>query len=342
MPVILPALGALGALAVAGAAGLTGSALFDFALNPHAKQSILARIGAGDVEGLDQSMLAGDPRRAQARAWFEDAKQHVEVPAHDGGPLRGWFLPADDIRATDDGRALQAGDGSTGAPRGRVFGILCHGYAGRPSDLCIEAQMAHGYGISVILPAARGHERNDDRYVSMGYHDATDLLAWTRLITTFDPAARIALYGVSMGGAEVMMAAGLDLPEQVRCIVEDCGYTSVWDEFSVQIDMQLHLPAVPLLNAASAVCRARAGFGFKEASAQERLRSARVPMLFIHGSADTFVPFWMLDRVYEACASPVKERLVIEGAGHGLSSVTDPDRYWGTVGAFLVRHLFSS
>lgn len=332
MPVILPA---VGALAVAGAAGVTGSALFDFALNPRAKRSILARASADDAEGVDQ-------RRTQARAWFEDAKQHVEVTACDGGPLRGWFLPADDIHAAEGGRGLRADDGSAAEPQSRIFGILCHGYAGRPSDLCVEAQMAHGYGISVLLPAARGHERNDDRFASMGYRDATDLLAWIELITSFDPLARIALYGVSMGGAEVMMAAGLALPEQVRCIVEDCGYTSVWDEFAVQIDMQLHLPAVPLLNAASMVCRARAGFGFREASAVERLRSARVPMLFIHGTADTFVPFWMLDRVYEACTSPVKERLAIEGAGHGLSSATDPDRYWGTVGAFLARHLLSS
>lgn len=336
---IAPILGAVAA-AGAGAAGLTGNALFDFALNPRARHSILARLQAGHAEGFDQDELARDPRRAAARAWFEDAKQGVQVPAFDGGALRGWLLPAADVHAAEDGRVLAADDGSAGEARGRVFGILCHGYSGRPSDLCIEAQIAHSYGINVIVPAARGHERNGDRYISMGWHDARDLLAWIELVRTFDPAARIALYGVSMGGAEVMMASGLDLPANVRCIVEDCGYTSVWDEFSVQIGMQLHLPAVPLLNAASATCRARAGYGFKEASAVRRLRRARVPMLFIHGTDDVFVPFWMLDRVFDACASPQKERLAIEGAGHGLSSTVDPDRYWGSVGAFLQRHLF--
>lgn len=336
---IVPILGALAAVG-AGAAGLTGNALFDFALNPRSKRSIMARLQAGQAEGFEQEELARDPRRAGARAWFEDAKQSVQVRAGDGGLLLGWLLPAGDVHAADEGRSLAAGDGSAGEGQGRIFGILCHGYSGRPSDLCIEAQIAHSYGINVVMPAARGHERNDDRYISMGWHDASDLLSWIGLIRAFDPAARIALYGVSMGGAEVMMASGLDLPSNVRCIVEDCGYTSVWDEFSVQIEMQLHLPAVPLLNAASATCRTRAGYGFKEASAVRRLRRARVPMLFIHGTDDAFVPFWMLDRVFDACASPVKERLAIDGAGHCLSSTVDPDRYWGTVGAFLQRFLF--
>lgn len=337
--VLIPVFGVLAAAGV-GAAGVTGSALFDFALNPRSERSVMARLRAGEAEGLDSEAAASDPRRFEARRWFEESKQGVQIEASDGGSLRGWLLPVEGIRASDDGRALESLDGATGEPRGRVFGILCHGYSGRPSDLCIEAQIAHSFGITVLAPAARGHERNDDRYVTMGWRDANDLLGWIDLIRAFDPAARIALYGVSMGGAEVMMASGLALPPNVRCIVEDCGYTSVWDEFSVQIGMQLKLPAVPLLNAASAVCRARAGYGFKEASAERRLRRAAVPMLFIHGSEDRFVPFWMLDRLYDACASPVKEKLIIEGAGHGLSSTVDPDRYWGAVGSFLQRYLF--
>ena len=305
--VLIPVFGALAAAGV-GAAGVTGSALFDFALNPRSERSVMARLRAGEAEGFDSEAAASDPRRFEARRWFEESKQGVQIEASDGGSLRGWLLPAEGIRASDDGRVLESLDGATGEPRGRVFGILCHGYSGRPSDLCIEAQIAHSFGITVLAPAARGHERNDDRYVTMGWRDANDLLGWIDLIRAFDPAARIVLYGVSMGGAEVMMASGLALPTNVRCIVEDCGYTSVWDEFSVQIGMQLKLPAVP--------------------------------MLFIHGSEDRFVPFWMLDRLYDACASPVKEKLIIEGAGHGLSSTVDPDRYWGTVGSFLQRYLF--
>ena len=327
-----------GGIAALGTLGLgaVGNTLYDFALNPRAKRSMAAQICAGEAVGLDGVPFTGDPQRDEARAWFEQARQSVQIDASDGGKLFGWAVFADGVRveARDEGRLHRGADAAS-----HLYGILCHGYVGRPADLALEAQLAHREGISVLLPAARGHERNGERDITMGWRDADDLLGWIDLICSFDPEARIALYGVSMGGAEVMMASGLALPAQVRCIVEDCGYTSVWDEFAFQMGNTLHLPVSPLLDVANMACRARAGWGFKEASAVERLRAARVPMLFIHGSADAFVPFWMHGRVFEACASPVKEALVIEGAGHALASATDPDRYWRAVSGFMGYHL---
>lgn len=329
-----------GAVVAAGAGGLGvfGQALFDFALNPNSKISIFKQQhGKTNAGGVDTFAFRGDPQREQAYEWFQTARQDIEIVPFDGGVLHGWWLAADDanICVAANKRSLQASNDVCG----RRMAVLCHGYAGQPSDLCLEAYMAHNMGISVLMPAARGFERNSDRYVTMGWHDATDLLTWLDLMITADPQARIAIYGISMGGSEVMMASGLDLPQNVHCIIEDCGYTSVWDQFVIQIQQTLHLPPVPLLNAGSAVCRVRAGFGLKQASAVERLKHAQVPMLFIHGTSDTFVPYEMLDRVFDACASKVKEKLPIEGARHALSSRKDPERYYGTIGNFLERYL---
>lgn len=329
--------GAIAAGLVAlGGAGFTaaGNALFEFALNPRSKRSIMAHINSGEASGLDVGAFAADPFRREARAWFEQARRDACIPARDGGELRGWRIWGQGVVPGDDGRRSTASTDTE-----HRYLILCHGYSGQPSDLSGEAMLAHRAGFSVLLPAARGHERNSDRYVGMGWLDANDLLGWIDMIVDFDPDARIALYGVSMGGAEVMMASGLDLPPQVKCIVEDCGYTSVWDEFVVQMDNMMHLPVHPLLDAAETVCRARAGYGFREASSVERLKRARVPMLFIHGTEDAFVPYGMLDRVYDACASAIKEKVPFEGARHGESSHSDPERYWNVVSGFLARCL---
>ena len=117
----------------------------------------------------------------------------------------------------------------------------------------------------------------------------------------------------------------------------------MWDEARHLAGSCLGLPGGPAgaaaLAAADAVVRARAGFGLREASALRQVRSARVPMLLIHGTADDFVPFRMLDELYEACASPEKECLAVEGAGHAGSVLADPARYWGAVDAFIARHL---
>ena len=136
-----------------------------------------------------------------------------------------------------------------------------------------------------------------------------------------------------------MMAAGEVLPDNVKCIVEDCGYSSVWDEFRLQLKNVFRLPAFPLLNAASLVCQIKAGYDFKEASSVKQLQNAVVPMLFIHGDADTFVPFSMLDVVYEACASGEKEKLVVHDAAHGAAADTDPQLYWDTVTAFVGKYV---
>lgn len=147
------------------------------------------------------------------------------------------------------------------------------------------------------------------------------------------------LYGVSMGAATVMMASGeADLPVQVRCVIEDCGYTSVWDEFSGQLKELFGLPPFPVLNAADLVCRIRAGYSITEASALRQVERSVTPTLFIHGEEDTFVPFWMLEELYQA-ASCEKEKLAVPGAAHAESAAVAPELYWPAVDAFLARHM---
>ena len=82
------------------------------------------------------------------------------------------------------------------------------------------------------------------------------------------------------------MTAGEELPEQVRAVVEDCGYTSVWDIFSDELQYLFHLPEFPLLYAADGIAWIRAGYEFKEASALEQVKKSQVPILFLHGSED--------------------------------------------------------
>ena len=141
-----------------------------------------------------------------------------------------------------------------------------------------------------------------------------------------------------MGAATAMDVAGESLPANVKCIIEDCGYTSVWDEFSLQLKDVFGLPSFPLLDVANLVCNVRAGYDFHKASSVNQLEHATVPMLFIHGDQDTFVPYDMLDQNYDACASKVKQKLTIHGATHAKSAQVDPELYWNTVDDFLDKN----
>ena len=298
----------LAVLLVLAAGGLTvaGNYLFNFALDPQA----CGMISSYDPDNWE---LTGKS------AWFDEIAEDRWLTSHDGLALHALYLPR---------------------PEPSQYAVICHGYGSIPQDMGGFASRFYDMGYNILTPAARCHELSQGRYASMGWLERKDIVDWADALVEQDPDAEIVLFGVSMGGATVMMTAGeAGLSPNVRCIIEDCGYTSVWDEFAGELQTMFGLPTFPVLDAASLVSQVRAGFGFKEASSVEQLKKTAVPMLFIHGEEDTFVPYWMLDVVYEACASPEKERLSIPGAGHGEAMRTDPELYWATVEGFLAKHM---
>lgn len=291
---------------VVGALAFAGNYLFHFALDPR----FGGMLGAYDPEGVT---LEGDA------AWFDENSEDRWLTSQDGLKLHGLYLPR---------------EGS------HKYAVICHGYGSIPQYGGRFALKFYEMGYNVLAPAARAHERSEGRYTGMGWPERRDIVAWVNTLVERDPQAEIVLFGVSMGGATVMMTAGeADLSPNVKCVIEDCGYSSVWDEFAGQLDELFGLPTFPVLDAASLVTQVRAGWSFKEASAVEQLKKTALPMLFIHGEDDTFVPYAMLDVVYDACDSADKERLSIPGAAHGEASWEDPELYWATVEAFLDKHM---
>ncbi|WP_235775342.1 alpha/beta hydrolase [Paenibacillus sinensis] len=245
--------------------------------------------------------------------------RELELTSDDGLKLRGYWIPSE-----------RAG--------GRTA-IIAHGYSGKAKDMGAYAKLYHDkLGFNVLLPDARGHGQSEGSYIGFGWHERLDYVKWIRrVVEETGDDAQIVLHGVSMGGATVLMTSGEELPPQVKAIVSDCAYTSVAAELSYQLKRMYRLPAFPFLQAASLVSRIKAGYSFREASALRQVRRSKVPILFIHGDADTFVPYFMLDQLYEASRGP-KERMAVRGAGHGLAYGTDKAGYIGQVGEFVARY----
>ncbi|WP_100334184.1 alpha/beta hydrolase [Bacillus alkalisoli] len=218
------------------------------------------------------------------------------------------------------------------------WAIVAHGYTSRASSMTRYIRNFHEQGYNVLAPDLRGHGNSEGNYIGMGWHDRLDMLQWIDEIIQKDPNAEIVLFGVSMGGATVMMASGEELPSNVKVIVQDCGYSSVSDVFTYQLDDLFGLPPFPVLNAANTVTNIRAGYDLFEASAVNQVAKSKTPILFIHGDEDTFVPYEMLYEVYEA-ATVEKEKLIIKGAGHGDAEKVDPETYWNTVWSFIGKFM---
>ena len=221
--------------------------------------------------------------------------------------------------------------------------LLVHGYGNTCLEMLPIAYIYHHLlGMNVLMPDLYAHGQSQGDHINMGWFDRWDVLQWSAVAdSVFDGDTRMILHGISMGAATVMMASGEDVPQRVQAIVEDCGYTSVWDEFSGELDAQFHLPAFPLMYTTSRLCQSRYGWNFQEARSLEQVSRSRLPMLFIHGDQDTFVPTWMVYTLYAAKPQP-KKLWISPGSKHARSYADHPEEYSREVISFVNEYLPSS
>ncbi len=242
---------------------------------------------------------------------------------------KAYFLdqPHEDVYITSyDGLKLHA----VYFPRGdeKKVAVCFHGYTSQcMSDYIALSDYYLKHGFSMLLPDARTHGQSEGTYVGFGCLDRWDGLEWLRwLIDRNGTDIKVLLHGTSMGGATVLMMSGQKLPEQVKGIVSDCGFTSPKEVFTHVLKTMYHLPAFPIIPLANLVNKKQAGYGMDECNALREVKKAKVPILFIHGTNDTFVPAYMCDELYEACAAP-KKKFLVEGAAHAESYYKDTEGY---------------
>lgn len=222
----------------------------------------------------------------------------------------------------------------------RKTAVVVHGY----TDNAIRMMMI-GYlynrdmGYNILLPDLQYHGKSEGRAIQMGWKDRLDVLEWMDVAhSIYGDSTQMVVHGISMGAATTMMLSGEPLKEYVKCFVEDCGYTSVWEEFSGELKGRFHLPEFPLMHTTDRLCRLVYGWSFKEASSLEQVKKCRLPMLFIHGDADTYVPTDMVYPLYEAKPGP-KELWVVPGARHAVSYKENKEEYTRRVKDFVNKYI---
>lgn len=219
--------------------------------------------------------------------------------------------------------------------------VIVHGYTDNAIRMLMIGHLySHELGYNILLPDLRYSGLSEGDHFQMGWNDRTDLLQWMDVAhSLYGDSTTLVVHGISMGAATTMMASG-ELPQRpyVRCYVADCGYTSVWDEFQHQLKEQFHLPAFPLLYTTDWLCRQKYGWGFREASALKQVARCPLPMLFIHGEADTFVPTTMLLDLYQAKPAP-KDLWIAPDSEHALSYRDHTQEYVRRVRIFTEKYM---
>ena len=263
---------------------------------------VIALIG-GSFYMLDYS-LAPDPNRLDTDSCYRqqvDSLRSIDA-------LRDTFLT---MPTGERHHAFYVNRGSTRTA------LVIHGWRDCAIKFFWLARIyEHELGYNVVIPDLHGCGESEGDAIQMGRKDRLDALHWLKTFQT----DTMVVHGVSMGAATTMMLSGEKMPDGIKDLrfVEDCGYTSVWDEFAGQLEEQFGLPPFPLMHATSLLCQLCYGWNFSEASALEQVRKCQYPMLFIHGSIDTFVPTAMVYPLYEAKPG-TKALWIADGAEHALS-----------------------
>lgn len=239
----------------------------------------------------------------------------VYITSKDGLKLHGTYFPVGDEKKV----------------------VICfHGYTSEGMKDYIglsDYYIKRGY--SMLLVDERSHGQSEGEYIGFGYLDRFDAVSWIDFILEkLGEDVQILLHGTSMGGATVLMASGLELPKQVKGIISDCGFTSPKYVFTHVLHSMYHLPAFPVIQITSAVNKRKAGYGMDDCNSAREVKKAKVPILFIHGDADTFVPCSMCEEIYENCASP-KKKLIVNGAAHAESYYKDTKAYESALNDFI-------
>ncbi|GBG97533.1 alpha/beta hydrolase [Lactococcus termiticola] len=251
---------------------------------------------------------------------FDQLEKTDKTIEQDGLKLKAWYVPA-----------AQKTDKTV---------IVVHGFRSDKEAMRQYGELFHELGYNVLMPDNRGHGSSEGKYITYGQKDKEDVISWAKLIGKENPASKISLFGLSMGAATVMMASGqADLPVNVQNIIEDCGYSSVWDEVTYQAKSGYKIPAFPLVYGVSLMNKIRQGWFFQEAKSTDALAKDKLPILMIHGGNDTYVPTRMLDINYKAVkAGTPKEKLLVPGAAHAMSFETNPSLYRKTVADFMAKY----
>jgi len=242
---------------------------------------------------------------------LSQTKEEWTVTSFDGLKLRASFFPP-----------VQETQGK------KKVAICFHGYTSQSlKDFIGLSDYYFKKGFAQLHPDARAHGESEGTYIGFGCLDRKDALMWiNKVIEKYGEDVEIILHGISMGGATVLMASGLELPVQVKGVISDCGFTSPKEVFSHVLRNMYHMqPGLTMLGA-NFLNKRLAGYGMDECNAKREVAKAKVPILFIHGSGDTFVPHTMCEELYNCCTGS-KKKLIIEGAAHAESYFKDMPAY---------------
>ena len=252
--------------------------------------------------------------------WFDDKKVEIlEMKSKDKLLLKANFYEQD---------------------KSEYLAVICHGYGADFREMSSYAKYFYDRGFSLLLPEARGHGLSQGKIIGMGWPERKDIKKWIDLMVKKNPNYKIVLFGLSMGSSTVCMTVGENLASNVKCAISDCGYANAYEQFKYVSSLFKVFHPNLVMKMYNGFLREVFRINLHDFDAAKQLKKTNIPMLFIHGEKDEFVPYKNLDILYNACASNCKEKYSVAGAKHAMSYATNVEEYINRLNKFLDKYFY--
>ena len=242
----------------------------------------------------------------------------IYITSKDGLQLHGLWIPAENSKGTV---------------------ILAHGYRSSPlADFAMAYPCYHERAMNILVPTQRAHGKSEGKLITFGVKESDDMLLWLRYHNEHLSDCPVIMSGLSMGASTMLYLADQQMPDNVKGIIADCGFTSPEQIIAKVINDTVHFDGRFLLYIAELYARLIGKFSFWEKNTCKTLSRSKYPIMIAHGLADDYVPCQMSRKAFEACGSE-KYLLLVEGAAHGVSFIYDQERYIEMIDQFLNKYL---
>lgn len=227
--------------------------------------------------------------------------------------------------------------------KSKKFAIGIHGYRMNGiSEFARYIPIYHDMGYNFLAIDNCGAGESEGEFVSFGVKESSDAINWAKLLTEkFGHDIEILIFGLSLGGATTLIACGSkDLPSQIRCAIVDSPYSS----FRAEEDYILSLLKLPeaiypvFFFIINHVFKKNTGLTLKDASPIKAVKKASVPIMFIHGEDDVFVPSKFSKELASACAS-VSQLELFDKASHCQSFHWEPEHYAALIHSWAEKYM---
>lgn len=249
--------------------------------------------------------------------WFSNSKkEEIYIKSYDGLKLHGYL-----INNLDTNKYL----------------VIAHGLNANLFSSLDIAYYFEKLGYNSLIFDQRACGNSEGLYSTMGFKESFDLIQWINYLIEKKPNSSICLHGISMGSVSVCLALGTELPQNVKCAIADCGFTTLKDETKYRITQKYHIYPTILNSTINQILNKKVNITFDNVRPIDCIKNSKLPICFVHGTEDKLVPFSMCEELYNANKNSEKKFYPFKAKAHGQSKFDD--NYYEVLNTFIKEYM---